>query len=133
MNSGYVLFCGKTAFAQCLSRKLFTCAGEAAEDIKPIRKGSVLFIYNTDTKNLVGPFTAASEGAQRIETGAWTSKIDDSSVTGSIRLEWEDLHVIENAAERFPFLGDSRECGLSPLKTQNLLDALKEAPTFKGQ
>ena len=132
MNSGYVIFCGKTAFAQCLSRRIYTCAGEEAEDIKPIRQGAVLFIYNTDAKSLVGPFTAASEGAARIETGAWTSKIDEHSASANVKLEWEDLHIIENADQHFPFLNESRKCELSALQTQTLLDALKEARLFKG-
>ncbi|MFB3889965.1 MAG: hypothetical protein ACE14S_10775 [Candidatus Bathyarchaeia archaeon] len=133
MHSGYILFCGKAAFGQCLSRKIYTCAGEDAKNVKRIRKGSVLFTYNSDSDSLVGPFTAASEGATRIETGTWTSKMDPSSITGNIKLMWEDLHIIEKAKERFTFLNDPKKCDLSPIWTQTLLDALGEAPLFKGQ
>lgn len=132
MNSGYVLFCGKTTFAQCLSKRLFACSSESKSNTEGILKGSVLFMYNVDSKSLVGPFTAASEGAARIETGAWTSKIDNSSVTGNVKLEWEELHIIDNASERFPFLNNLKKCELSALMVQTLLDTLKEAPSFKG-
>ncbi len=132
MNAGYVLFCGKTSLGQCLSKRLFTCAGEKADEVQTIPKGSVLFMYNLDTRTLLGPFTAASEGASRIETGTWTSEIDDHSASANIKLEWEDLHIISNADERFPFLRKPEKCKLPQLRIQTLLDALKEAPMYKG-
>ena len=89
-------------------------------------------MYNVDSDSLVGPFTAASQGAARIETGTWTSTIDKSSFTGNIKLEWEDLHIIKGAAERFPFLKNPEKCELPTLTVQTLLDALKEADVFKG-
>ena len=132
MYSGYVLFCGKTTFGQCLSKRLYTCADSFKDEVAGIRRGSVLFMYNPETRTLVGPFTAASEGAKRIETGAWTSKIDEHSASENIKLEWEDLHVISDAGERFPFLNKPEKCQLSTLRVQTLLDALKEAPVFQG-
>ncbi len=132
MYSGYVLFCGKTTFGQCLSKRLYTCADSHKDEVARIKRGSVLFIYNPETKALVGPFTAASEGATRIETGAWTSKIDEHSASENIKLEWEDLHIIDNAAQRFSFLDHPEKCELSTLTVQTLLDALMEAPVFQG-
>ena len=132
MNSGYVLFCGKASFAQCMSRRLFTCAGNRAEEVKTVPQGAVLFMYNEDSKTLVGPFTAASEGASRIETGAWTSEIDLHSASANIKLEWEDLHILEYAADRFPFLNNPEKCELTPMRIQTLLSALKDSPQFKG-
>jgi hypothetical protein len=89
-------------------------------------------MYNTDTRTLVGPFTAASEGAARIETGAWTSEIDEHSASANVKLEWENLHIIKDANERFLFLSKPEKCQLSTMKVQTLLDALKEAPKFEG-
>ena len=132
MNSGYILFCGKASFAQCMSRRLFTCAGNHAEEVKTVPQGAVLFMYNEDSKTLVGPFTAASEGASRIETGAWTSEIDLHSASANIKLEWEDLHILEYASDRFPFLNNPEKCELTPMRTQTLLSALKDSPQFKG-
>ena len=126
------MYCGNTEFAQCMSKRVYTCSGKHTENVKLIPKGSVLFMYNSEDKTLVGPFTAASAGAERIETGAWTSEIDTHSQLGSVRVEWEDLHILQNAAERFPFLEDRDKCELSTLWTQSVLDALKEAPAYKG-
>ncbi len=131
MYSGYVLFCSKTALGQCLSRRLYTCT-ERAEEVKEVKSGAVLFMFDSDTKTLVGPFTAVDEAAERIETGAWRSEIDEHSASANVKLEWEDLHVITNAGERFPFLNNPQECQLSSLQVQTLLDALKEAPRFQG-
>jgi hypothetical protein len=132
MYSGYVLFCNKTTIGQCLSKRLYACSDERKAEIGEVKKGSVLFMYNTETRMLVGPFTAASEGATRIETGAWTSEIDEHSASANIKLEYENVHVIKNANERFPFLTKPEKCQLSTMKVQTLLDALKEAPKFEG-
>jgi hypothetical protein len=132
MYSGYVLFCNKTAFGQCLSKRLYTCADAHTDEVATIPRGSVLFMYNPESRTLVGPFTAANKGATRIETGTWNSKIDEHSASENIKLEWEDLHIINGADERFPFLKNPDKCELSTLRVQTLLDALKEAPVFQG-
>lgn len=132
MYSGYLLFCGKKTLAQCVNKRLYTCADENKRDVEQIKRGAVLFMYDPDGKTLVGPFTAASEGATRIETGTWRSEIDEHSASANIKLEWQDLHIVENAGERFPFLDQSEKCELSSLQIQTLLDALKEAPSFTG-
>ncbi len=132
MYSGYVLFCGKSEFGTCLSKRMYSCKDKHGNEVSSIKKGSVLFIYNPDDQTLVGPFTAASQGASRIETGAWTSHIDEHSASANVKLEWEDLHTVKDAASRFPFLAKPEKCELSTLRVQALLDALKEAPAFEG-
>ncbi len=131
MYSGYVLFCGKSEFGKCLSNRTYSCTDKQGDEVASIKKGSVLFIYNPDDKTLVGPFTAASEGASRIETGAWTSHIDEHSASANVKLEWEDLHIVKDAASRFSFLAKPEKCELSSLRVQTLLDALKESPAFE--
>jgi len=71
-------------------------------------------------------------GAERIETGAWNSTIDEHSASENVKLEWEDLHIIQDAPAKFRFLQTPEKCKLSSLRTQTLLDALKEAPAYKG-
>ncbi len=132
MNTGYVLFCNKKSLTQCLSRRLFACEGEYAGEVKMVPKGAVLFVYNDESKTLIGPFTAASKGASKIETGTWNSEIDLHSASANVKLEWEDLHIMENAGERFPFLRKPETCMLSSMKVQTLLAALKDAPKFQG-
>ncbi len=89
-------------------------------------------MYNSETQTLVGPFTAASQGAERIETGTWDSDVDEHSASANVKLEWENPHIIQKAEERFPFLKNPKKCELSPLWTHELLDALKNAPIFEG-
>ena len=132
MYSGYILFCSNTAFGKCLSKRLYTCADSHKDEVATIPRGSVLFMYNPETQTLVGPFTAASAGATRIETGTWTSTVDEHSASENIKLEWEDLHIINKADESFPFLKNPEKCELSTLNVQALLDTLKEAPSFQG-
>lgn len=132
MYSGFVLFCEKSSFGQCVSRRLYKCSDTYKGKPEIIKRGSVLFMYDPQSKTLVGPFTAASEGATKIETGAWRSEVDLSSFSGNIKLEWEDLHIIKNANERFPFLNSPEKCALSSLNVQTLLDSLKAAPIYQG-
>jgi hypothetical protein len=100
--------------------------------MQKVKRGSVLFMYDSEDKSVVGPFTAAGEGASRIETGAWRSEIDEHSASANVKVEWEDLHIIKNAGERFPFLNKPQKCQLSSLQVQTLMEALKEAPVFQG-
>ncbi len=132
MYSGYVLTCNKTAVSQCVSKRQYSCADTRKDEVAAIKRGSVLFIYDPTAETLIGPFTAASEGAERIETGAWSSKIDDHSASANVKLEWEDLHIIKDASQRFPFLKNAEKCELSTLSVQTLLDALNEAPIYQG-
>ena len=132
MYSGYVLFCSKATLGQCLSKRLYSCADTHTDEVAKIKRGSVLFLYDPLGKTLVGPLTAASEGATRVETGTWRSEIDEHSASANVKLEWEDMHAIKNAGERFPFLTKPEKCQLSSLRVQTLLDALKEAPKFEG-
>jgi hypothetical protein len=43
-------------------------------------------MYDPNSKTLIGPFTAANEGATRIETGAWSTKIDEHSASANVKL-----------------------------------------------
>jgi hypothetical protein len=132
MYSGYILFCNKTTIGQCLAKKLYTCADSHENEVVNIPRGAVLFMYNSENRTLIGPFTAASPGAARIETGTWTSKVDEHSASENIKLEWENLHIINSADEMFPYLKNTEKCELSTLRVQELLDALRDSPPFQG-
>ena len=117
---------------QCVSKRQYTCSDNHKGEIEAIRQGSILFLYDPDAKSLMGPFTAAEEGATRIETGAWSTKIDEHSASANVKLEWEDLHLIENVNEQLPFLSKLQTCTLSTLQVQEVMDALKEAPSTQA-
>jgi predicted transcriptional regulator len=95
-----------------------------------IKVGSIIFLYNTDDMSLLGPFTALSEGGGTVDTGAWAMKIDEHSASENVKLEWEDLHYLESASEKLPFLKTPKTCELSTAQTQRALDLLKQAPLY---
>ena len=129
MYSGFVLFCNNATQEQCLRQKQYTCADKSAPTAK-IKVGSIIFLYNTDDMSLLGPFTALSEGGGTVDTGAWAMKIDEHSASENVKLEWEDLHHLESAPEKLPFLKTPKTCELSTTQTQRALDLLKQAPLY---
>jgi hypothetical protein len=128
MYSGYLLLCTNTSQEQCLRRKLYTCTDKKNMPTEEIKAGSVIFLYNTDDKSLLGPFTALAEGMGTVDTGAWAMDIDEHSASENVKVEWEKLNRLENAPEKLPFLSDPKICALSTTQTQRILDLLKKSP-----
>jgi len=131
MYAGYVFACGADTLGNCVRRRVFSCSGEVAEDVRDLALGSIVFLFDVDSDTLVGPFTAAGPGRRGMEPGAWTESVDELSFSGNFKVTWEELHKIENARERFPFLRDRKNCRLSQLQVEDLLDALKEGDLFR--
>ncbi|XHH09531.1 MAG: hypothetical protein ACFCUE_02575 [Candidatus Bathyarchaeia archaeon] len=130
MYSGIVLFCNKTTQQQCLSRKLYTCADEKTKPTSKILPGTVVFLYNTENKTLLGPFTALEEGGSALDAGAWAMDIDEHSFSENVQVTWEELHQIENAPDKLPFLNNPEKCSLTSLQTQRILELLREAKPY---
>ena len=130
MYSGYVLYCNNTTQDQCLRQKHYTCADKKTAPTTKIREGSIIFLYNSDDMSLLGPFTALSEGGETVDTGAWAMKIDEHSASENVKLEWENLHRLENAPKTLAFLKTPKNCELSTTQTERALDLLKQAPLY---
>lgn len=130
MYSGYILFCNNIAQEQCLRKKQYTCADKETAPTEEIKAGTILFLYNTDDKTLLGPFTALTEGGKQVDTGAWAMDIDQHSASQNVMLEWEKLHLLDNAPAKLPFLDSSKSCELSTTQVQRTLDILKSAPLY---
>lgn len=130
MYSGFVLPCTKTTQEKCLRERQYECAGKETVPADRIKIGSVIFLYNIDDKSLIGPFTSLSEGGDRLDTGAWMLDIDEHSISENIKLEWENLHLLEDAPSKLPFLDASKTCELSTTQTQRTLDLLKQSPLY---
>jgi hypothetical protein len=109
---------------------MYTCADKETAPTAKVKVGSVIFLYNTEAGTLVGPFTALSEGAETVDAGAWKADIDDHSASQNVKLEWEELHTLVNAAEKLPFLKEPKTCALTTTQTQRALDLLKQAPLY---
>ncbi len=130
MYSGFILFCTKTAQEQCLRQKQYTCAGRETVPTAKIKVGSIIFLYNVDDRSLLGPFTSLSTGGGKVDPGAWMLNIDEHSASENIKLEWESLHILEEAPSKLPFLNTPKTCELSPTQTQRALDFLKQSPPY---
>jgi hypothetical protein len=130
MYAGYVLFCNNASQEQCLSRRLYVCADKKIAAQEKIKRGSTIFLYNTDTKALLGPFTALSGGGEELEEGSWAIDIDEHSASENVKVEWEELHLLQNAPDELPFLRNTKTCALSETETQRALDMLKEASLY---
>jgi len=125
MYEGYVFFCDKSSLQQCLSQKRYACVGEKAKPAK-LKEGSVIFLFNAEDKSLLGPFTTLSEGDE-LDAGAWVEQVNEKNMPyEDIKVTWEDLHIIQDAPEKLPFLNDPKTCKLSTRQTQRILDFLIE-------
>lgn len=130
MYDGYIFFCTKATQQQCLSRKRYSCLGEKNKPTEEIKEGSVIFLYNTDDKTLLGPFTALTMGGEELDAGAWAEDITTKIPSEDIKVNWEDLHIIHNAPEQLPFLNNPKTCRLSTRETQRALDLLKQGELY---
>jgi hypothetical protein len=132
MYVGYVFVCNSFSFKDCIKEKRYTCASEQVDVAKEIETDAVIFLYVSESNKLIGPFTVADEKRTNLQPGTWTSSIERNSLSGNIKVEWEDLHELENAQEKFAFLEDLKTCTLSQSQIQEMLDALKEAPKLQS-
>ena len=132
MYVGYVFVCNSTSFKDCLKNKRYTCASEQVDVAQEIETDAVIFLYVSESNKLIGPFTVADEKRSNLQPGTWTSSIDRSSLSGNIKVEWEELHELENAQQKFAFLKDLNTCTLSQSQIQEMLDTLKEAPRLQS-
>jgi len=129
MYEGHVFLCDSESINSCIRRKSFTSTGENLQVVSQLDVGSIIFLYNMDSNTVVGPFTATGSAESGMKPGAWRDFTENRTNAG-IRVGWENLHELKNAREKFSFLKDINVCKLSHFQTQDLLDALNDAPLF---
>src|SRR5271157_5939146 len=103
MYAGYVFLCNNESQKQCLRNRKYTCAGGSPVSMDDIQEGSVIFLYNSETQALLGPFTTSEHGTV-LEKGAWAEDIDHHSASENVKVEWEELHLLQGATKELPFL-----------------------------
>jgi hypothetical protein len=130
MYNGYVFFCNNASRQHCLSTKRYVCSDKQIKPLIPLKEGSLIFLYSSDDNNLIGPFTALSEGAEKFDAGAWTMDVDQHIPSEDLTVTWEGLHMIQNAREKLPFLVNPKICKLSTNQTQLILDLLKQSAPY---
>lgn len=132
MYVGYIFVCNSAALKSCVKNNRYTCSGEQVDVAGEIETDAIVFLHVSESDTLIGPFTVVDEKRTNLQPGTWTSSIDKSSLSGNIKVEWEELHELKNAQEKFSFLKDLKTCALSQSQIQEMLDALKEAPRFQS-
>jgi Development and cell death domain. len=130
MYDGYVFYCNKKSQQQCLNTRHFTCSDQPNKPPEQIKEGSVVFLYNTDEKTLLGPFTALTEGAEELDAGTWRMDVDTKIPSEDLKVTWENLHLIQNADKELPFLAELKICRLGTTQTQRVLDLLRQGPLY---
>jgi hypothetical protein len=130
MYAGFVLYCNNESQEQCLKSKNYVCTGKKGSSLDKIKPDSTIFLYNSDNQTLLGPFTSSEEEGTDFEEGAWAVDIDEHSASENVKVEWEELHLLQNAPKLLPFLNDPKTCTLSETQTQRALDMLKTAPLY---
>lgn len=130
MYDGYVLFCTHKSRQECLISKHFRCTDKKLKNPKKIKINSLIFLYNTDDRTLLGPFTALTENATELDAGAWAMDVETHALSENIKVTWEDLHIIHDAPAKLPFLLNPRTCKLGFTQTQRVLDLLKQGELY---
>lgn len=130
MYSGVMLFCNKQSMQQCLSRKLYICVDQPTKPAEKILPGTIVFLYNSEDKTLLGPFTSLDEGGSALDAGAWGTSVEEDMVSENIKVTWEELHQIENAPSKLPFLINPEKCSLSAFETQQIMELLNESKPY---
>ena len=71
-QGGYLFHCTRQTEAECLERMLFGAPEKDMQGMKDqIKVGSTVFLYNTSTRAVMGPYTATSEPGLWLEKDAW--------------------------------------------------------------
>ncbi len=133
MYAGYLFLCSASSLRQCVKTKRFACSPEAAKNADDIGDGSIVFLLSQEMDLLVGPFTAVASLEEGLEEGAWVEEVKEKVPAEDFKVEWERLHELKSASERFDFLKNLRDCKLDQFQTRDVLTALKEAPVYKPQ
>ena len=66
--------------------------GRIGSVAKDIETDAVVFLHVSEANTLIGPFTVVDEKFANLQPGIWTSSIDQSSLSGNIKVEWEELY-----------------------------------------
>ena len=127
--SGYLLECNSSSLKECYQKRLFSCPMDSTVIAQRIGTGSILFLYNPDSKTLIGPFTVTSMEME-LEPGSWIPDTKHDFPT-KFGVTWEELHQIKNAPKEFPFLEKKPSCALTETQTHRILTVLKTAPAFE--
>jgi len=122
---GFMLACGESTEAECLTRMLFGTDRTYGPVVIRIRKGDLLFLNNIETDSLHGVFRAVTDGGFNIEPKAWKGRYPYQ-----VRVETlGDKITLNNAARILKRFGMTRNTPLHSKRLAAFLDFFLEAPS----
>ena len=133
MYQGYLFLCQSNSINDCIKNKRISCSESQVNIAKEVQAGVLVFLLNSELDMLIGPFTASEEMKTGLESGAWSSAVDDKSFSGNILVKWESLHELKNATDKISFLGNVNNCELTHYQIQELLEVLDKSPKYNKQ
>jgi SAM-dependent methyltransferase len=122
---GFMLACGESTEAECLTRMLFGTDRTYGPVVIRIRKGDLLFLNNIETDSLHGVFRAVTDGGFNIEPKAWKGRYPYQ-----VRVETlGDKITLNNATKILRRFGMTRNTPLHSKRLAAFLDFFLEAPS----
>ncbi|MCS7126045.1 MAG: hypothetical protein NZ929_03955 [Aigarchaeota archaeon] len=111
--------CTKELEEECFQKKLIGAPARLWKEVKEIKKGDIIFLYNIDSDVLHGPFIAETEGIMNIDPYALGRKNPSQ-----VKVNWTNLSTITEASKKFPFLG-KKSLSLEASEGKAILDMIK--------
>ena len=122
---GFMLACGESTEAECLTRMLFGTDRTYGPVVIRIRKGDLLFLNNIETDSLHGVFRAVTDGGFNIEPKAWKGRYPYQ-----VRVELlGDKITLNNATRILRRFGMTRNTPLHSKRLAAFLDFFLETPS----
>jgi hypothetical protein len=125
----YLFFCTKSTMDECLSKRLFGNSQRHWDQVRKIRPGATLFLYNLDTGCLHGPFKAASKPRMHLDPYAFLDS--GRSYPAQVEVTWTRIGKVEKAHTVLPFLSSELRCRLTPTMTVRVYEALHDAMSMQ--
>ena len=110
---------------ECLRKRLFGNSQRYWSQVRKIRPGTPLFLYNLDTGSLHGPFQAASK--PRVHLDPYAFMDSGRSYPAQVEVTWTRIGTVEKAHTVLPFLSSELRCRLTPTETVKVYRALHDA------
>jgi hypothetical protein len=121
----YLFFCNNLTQDECLRKRLFGNSQRHWDQVRRIRPGTTLFLYNLDTGRLYGPFQTASKPRMYLDPYAFLES--GRSYPAQVEVTWTRIGTVEKAHTVLPFLSNELKCRLTPTETVRVYKALHEA------
>ena len=125
MTSYYMFRCSNTTFDECLTKMLFGQSEKMIGFVRNVSPGDILFLHNTTTSEIHGPFVAEARGSLNIDETAWggnfPSQVKVKSTSSVNKVSVRDAN---SAGLHFTFMNKFFDFKLSPIAGSTLVKLL---------